>query len=265
MRKEFSVYRSPETSETAIDLTHRKDREQVLTFIRADLLSSLGSKISSAVVYGSTLNEDFGALSDFDILVSMNDTEPDNLIALRQIKTKYQQLGITIDFNVHSLTDLPSTRGEAFWHNNRGIYMQKEISLYGMTLIGENPFGVRDYSKRESALESVRVTNSLVYQARKFIINKEMGKSDRIQIIKFCIYASLYALAFDGIYPRTKAEAFLVFKDHYNTTTDIRFFHDLKMNHQDEITDTQVFEAYAFLQEVDNLVFNKYTLLTEDQ
>ena len=224
--------------------------------IKKELLFSLEKEIICAIAYGSTMCEDFYSESDFDVLLFLRNAELENLFKLREIKLKFADQNINVDFNVHSENDLPKLRKECFWHNNRALYFQKEITLYGLVLIGKNPFTENNNDANEFRKESVRVINSLLYQARKLFINRELTKKEKINLMKWCIYAVLYALSFKGILPKTKKEALQVFGKHYSIEIDPMLFLEAKVNNN--VTDDLVQKAYKFLSKLDIIVFEEY-------
>lgn len=65
----------------------------------------------------------------------------------------------------------PTFRGKLYWHNNRAIYFQKEIKLYWKTIIWEPHTTDYQYTKEEQIEEVIKVINSILYQARKLLVN----------------------------------------------------------------------------------------------
>lgn len=240
------------------------DRETIVNKIKDKLSSSFeNGEVVSVFVYGSTLSEDFCDISDFDFLVIFNDSNIENLEKLRSMKEFFALEGVQIDFNVHDKNDLPINRNEAFWHNNRGIYLRKEIELYGRTIIGENVLAISEIDEQLLQLEVVRVLNSLVYQARKYIINSSLERKHVVQILKWCIYAVQYSLAFKNVFPGSKTEAMKVFKEIFVTKTDPEKFLVLKVG-QGKISTGNISDAYEFLCEIDNLVLEEWKLKTNN-
>lgn len=239
------------------------DRNIIIDRIKIELLNSLGDVITSAVVYGSTLCEDFCTASDFDIILVLKEINSEIFLKLRLIKERFSFEGISVDFNMHSTLDLPENRQDAFWHNNRSFYFRKEISLYGKIIIGENVFPIDKLEIADLQLEATRVLNSLLYQTRKYLVNKDLDQKNRRQIMKWCIYAVQYALAYKNIYPETKTEALNTFTEEYETTSDPHKFLNLKTS-TEEIHMDQVMEAYEFLTQIDTIILinwkqnNKY-------
>jgi|GEM_PF-2056378 len=236
------------------------DKEKIITEIKHELVSKFqNGEILSAFVYGSTLGEDFCETSDFDILVIFNESNIENLEKLRFLKKMFSEKDILVDFNVHDKNDLPSNRMEAFWHNNRGIYLRREIELHGRTIIGENVLVIKDIDHTLLCLEVVRVLNSLVYQARKYIINQSLERKNIIQILKWCIYAVQYSLAYKNIFPTSKREAMRIFRETFNTTTNPEKFLDLKVR-GGEININNIKDAYHFLCEIDTIVLEDWKM-----
>lgn len=241
-------------------MTNCKRINNHLDEIKKILLEFLKKRIISATVYGSALNEDFCNKSDYDILLVVDKTDIKLLRILKLIKLKYKKRNIDIDFNIHNVDDIPSVRKKLFWHNNRGFYMQKEIELYGKQLIGPNLFKTKNISRKDIFIEAVKVINSLNYQARKLLINKELDQSNRILMMKWCIYGSLYALASRGIYPKTKRLAMEVFYDVFSPPINPEKFLHIKVARTTNITDEDVEVAYEFLTYLDKKIFDDYQL-----
>lgn len=116
------------------------EREANLDQIANELKKRLGENIISAIAYGSALCEDFMPLSDYDILLVLDDTGIDYLNIVRDVKHFFASRGVAVDINVHSMAEMPQYRGNAFWHNNRSHYMRLELDIYGKVLIGKNLF-----------------------------------------------------------------------------------------------------------------------------
>lgn len=246
--------------ETSVSCTNIGYRENAIKLIKKELLSNFNkNEILSAFIYGSTLCEDFCETSDFDILVIFYNASLNNLEKLKNIKEYFVKRNIQIDFNVHSEDDIPKNRMEAFWHNNRGLYFRKEIELYGRVIIGENTLLLSEYNKDLLQLEVVRVLNSLVYQSRKCLINKSIERKNLIQILKWCIYAAQYSLAYKDIFPSSKTEAMKIFKDVFNTKSDPQEFLNLKIS-SNIITYDHIQKAYDFLCEIDKIIINDWKL-----
>lgn len=78
--------------------------------IKNILSEKLKDNIISATVYGSTLCDDFCEVSDFDILIVFANSNIENLIILKEIKEDFSIYNISIDFNVHTINDMPDIR-----------------------------------------------------------------------------------------------------------------------------------------------------------
>lgn len=239
-------------------ITSIKDRRIILSNLKSLLIENLGENIISVTVYGSSLNEDFCMISDFDILVVLKEADMDSLKLLRKIKEKFGSDGIEIDFSIHDKKDLPEIRKKAFWHNNRSVYMKKELELYGEQLIGKYSFHFNELDQKNMLLESVRVTNSLAYQARSLLINKELNTKYRVLMMKWCLYSSLYALASRGIYPINKYTALEKVSEVFDTHIKGTEFLKLKLKKTDKISDKDLENAYRFLIHLDKCIFNDY-------
>lgn len=236
-----------------------KDRKRVLKKVRNILIGSLKRKIVCAIVYGSTLNNDFCKHSDFDILIVAKNPDVSFLKNLKEIKNYFlKNEKVKIDFNVHKDTDVPKIRKEVFWHNNRGIYVQKEFELYGKVLIGKNIFNSKNINVDKLLPEAVKVINSLNYQARKLLINSDWAFDKKLLLIKWCIYGSLYALASRGIFPSDRKSALKTFNNIFKPRINPLKFLNIKINKVDSITDQDIYEAYKFLNYLDAMIFKEY-------
>lgn len=235
-----------------------KYRRSVLVKIKNLLIVTFGDNISSAIVYGSTLNEDFCEYSDYDILVVVKNPDIVFLKKLKEIKNNFLKDDIVIDFNVHNIDDIPKKRKKLFWHNNRSLYVQKEFDLYGSLLIGKNPFSVNKIDNFQMLKEAIKVINSLNYQARKLIVNRDLNNEGKILMMKWCIYAALYALASKGVYPKNKNEALSIFNKYFNSPIKPKKFLYLKINGADKIQLNHIVEAYKFLSYLDKELFREY-------
>ncbi|MBI4154881.1 nucleotidyltransferase domain-containing protein [Candidatus Woesearchaeota archaeon] len=233
------------------------ERRKILKKIKLELNKIFGEEITCAFAYGSTLCEDFNPYSDFDILIFFKSNSFHKLNILRNIKERYSKSGINIDFNVHLLNESPKIRKRAFWHNNRAYYLQKEICLYGQHLLGENLFCEPSYLKEDSLLESVRVINSLLYQTRKMLINRVINKDEKIRLMKFCIYGTLYALASKEIYPKSKKDAMKIFNKNFSLKINPNKFLNFKRN-PNRIKQRDIRLAYKFLTSLDKAVYKNY-------
>jgi len=235
------------------------EREVIFGKIARELKDRLGENIISAIAYGSALCEDFVSVSDYDILIVLNDTSVEYLNIIRDIKIFFGEGGVSVDLNVHSTAEMPQYRANAFWHNNRSHFMRLELDIYGKILIGENLFRADKISISELQLEGVHVINSLVYQARKVLINRALDIEERNRMMKFCIYAVLYALAMHSRFPKTKTEAMKIFCDIYPNLQDPSLFLRTKITARGDISDEIVYNAYAFLLKLDQSVFEFYS------
>jgi predicted nucleotidyltransferase len=234
-------------------------RERNLEIIKVGLTKTFNGEIVSALVYGSTLLEDFNIGSDYDVLLTVKNPDMSFLKKLRELKESLMaQLCVVIDFNIQSEKETPNFRLNAFWHNNRSFIIQKEMALYGHALIGENPFSLSNVSQNDIELEAVRLANSFVYQTRKTILNKELSTGNKIEIIKFCLYSTYIALAFVGEFPEKRKGCFELFPKYFETSEKPSYFFELKRDSYDMITLEHIEKAYRFLAEVDAELFKRF-------
>lgn len=227
-----------------------------LIIIKEEILKTLGENISSAIAYGSTISEDFYDHSDYDILLFLKDGSLEYLNKIRELREKLMKQGIKIDFNVHTINEVPAERKECFWHNNRSLYFQKEITLYGLVLIGESPFLHNNFEKSELQKEGIRVVNSLLYQARKMLMNRELNQQEKINLMKWCIYSVLYALSSKGIITKTKTEALEIFQNYFSIDIEPIIF--LRAKQENNVPEELIQKAYKFLELLDKCLFEEY-------
>ncbi len=235
-----------------------EERENILLPIKIHLKKLLKENIVSAVVYGSSLSDDYCFLSDIDILIVLKIADNESLKILRKIKEKYDSSGFDLDFNVHTYNETPKRRKETFWHNNRSLYMQIELSMYGRQLIGKNSFENKNINLDDLRLEVVRVISSLTYQARKLLVNSDLNAKKRITMMKWCIYGVMYYLAFWKIYPETRKEASQTFHKMFPQKIDPSIFLEYKSEHTNDITMSGLSMAYNFLSELQLSITKEY-------
>jgi hypothetical protein len=130
--------------------------------------------------------------------------------------------------------------------------------LYGQQLIGQNLFKKKYINKDDLALEVVRVINSLNYQARKLLINKELNRENKNLMIKWCIYGVMYFLAFYDIYPKTRGEALKIFYIKFKPKLNPSIFLKIKVRGIDNMTIADIRKAYDFLQYLELLIMKNY-------
>lgn len=235
-----------------------EERESELLLLKNDLESYLGDNIVSVTAYGSSMSDDYCSLSDIDVLVILKTADNESLQRLREIRQRHETKGFEIDINVHASDETPDARGKTFWHNNRALYMQIELALYGRQLIGEKPFDGKEVRLDDLRLEIVRVTSSLAYQARKILINSELNVNKRITMMKWCIYGVMYSLAFWEIYPKTKREAMSIFQDRFNPRINPGVFLKQKTENLENILQSDMELAYDFLSELQSIMLGEY-------
>ena len=235
-----------------------EEKERNLNLIEQKLKRAYGRRLLSAITYGSTLGDDYCVYSDYDILLIFKDIKFDDLKKLRKIKDDLRKDGILVDFNLHTYSELPKNRKKSFWHNNRGVYIQKELALYGRVLFGENYFQDLILDPKEMLLEAVRVISSLNYQMRKMIINKTLNIENRIVVLKWCVYSVMYFLAANNIYPNGRAEALEIFDRKYHPPIKSRLFLDLKLQKPNKITNQDLELAFDFLSYMENSIYQIY-------
>jgi predicted nucleotidyltransferase len=229
-------------------------RYKNIRLIKEEFSQYYPGKIKSAIIYGSVLSKDFNLDSDYDILLIASNIDTKFINNVRVLKNHLQKkLGIRIDINLQSVDEMPKFRGRAFWHNNRGFLIQKEMLKYGYCIIGKNPFG-KSLNKNDIRLECVRLLDSYVYQTRKILINKRINYYNKMNIIKFCIYATYVSIAFIGRLPKTKETNFELFKRYFKGFGDPSKFLYIKKNLID-ISNNDINDAYKFLSGLDNELF----------
>lgn len=229
-------------------------RYENINHIKNELNLYYPEKIKTAIVYGSTLSKDFNSNSDYDILLIVSNPDIKFIKEVRTLKNRLQKkLGIRIDINMQDIQEMPEFRKHAFWHNNRGFLIQREMFKYGYCFIGNNPFG-GPLNQNDIKLECIRLLDSYVYQTRKIMINKGMSYNNKISIIKSCIYATYVSIAFIGKFPKTKETNFGLFIKYFKGFGNpVRFLH-IKRN-LSQISHNDIDDAYTFLSRLDNELF----------
>lgn len=238
-----------------------EEKKQNLEIIKRLLVDEFGSKLLSIIIYGSTLNDDYCKFSDYDCLIIFDDVDFAMLRKLRNIKLVLKnQYKISIDFNSHIKTDLPEIRKKVFWHNNRGIYVQKELAIYGEVIYGKKIFEDIAIDNRAMLEEAVKDISSLNYQARKLLSNKALNTSSKILLMKWCIYGVLYYLATYNCFPDGRREALRTFDQKFSPAIKSEQFLDVKTKHPDFITRKEAELAFDFLKYLDKLIFARYQM-----
>ena len=238
--------------------TYCMDKLCSLDQIKNRLTDVFGDNVLSAIVYGSTLGDDYCDFSDFDILLIFEKVEFKIFEQLRTIKKDFAEQNVYIDFNIHSLHELPKSRKEVFWHNNRGIYVQKELALYGKVLFGKKYFDDLELDHQNIMEEAVKVISSLNYQVRKTLTNKDLNTTNRVIMIKWCIYGVIYVLAAQNCFPSGRREALRVFNERFYPRINPEKFLDIKVGRPDKITMDDIEQAFEFLTYLDELIFRLY-------
>lgn len=238
----------------------KNKNNEVVSRIKNQILDICGKHLVSIYSYGSALTNHFSKSSDFDFLIILDEANIDLIKLLRNMIIDNRKNGIRIDVNIQTADEMPSIRGDAFWHNNRGIFIQPEINNYGKLLYGKNQFlkGFDNLKPEEMRLESVRVLNSLVYQARKCLLNRNLAAEERYIFMKHCIYASMYALAAKGIFLKNYSDILDEFHKQFPELPNPNKFANKKIGEISDITEEDVQKSYAFLKNVDVVVFEIY-------
>ena len=214
-----------------------------------------GNDILSICVYGSTLSEDFCDSSDIDmILVFDKELSLSSLGCLEKIKKEYQGMGYSLDLSPHTKKEMIGERKNLFWHNNRGVYIQKEMELYGQIVHGESFFDSTFYSRDDLKNECIKVIHSLKYNARKILLQEPLSFQQKKNIIKFCLYSVGYALAFMDIYPEKRALLFSKFDEIFNLNVKAVDLLQIKMNNYNIDDNEIIATAYDFLCEIENKI-----------
>jgi len=240
-----------------------EERLKVLENLKNDLLSNIKNELISLYVYGSTLNVDFCKYSDFDVLLVYRDEL--NFIELekiKELKEKYESGGIFVDIGVHTLKEMPIVRGKMFWHNNRGIFMQKEILMYGKLMYGVEHFGNFLFTLDELKDECVKVIHSLKYNQRKYISTHPRCFQTKKMAMKYALYAITYGLAYFSIFPKNKIDTYKEFDLKFNLSVKATDLLKIKMNNYEDDYDVILFKTYAFLNELDSYIFSDYNNTT---
>lgn len=239
-------------------------RMKNIFLIRRTLLDTFENSIYAAIVYGSTLNADFCEISDYDILLIFKTMCMETLKKIHSIKKQFENLGVRIDFNSHLISDLPNERGELYWHNNRSAFIQQELSMTGYPIIGSNPFTGYRADIKNMQVEAVRMLNSFAYQARKMIINKDLNIAEnRLFLVKWCIYGSLYLLAGKGLFYNSRREGLAQFVKEFESDIDPMCFLQMKIDRPDMISDEDIEMAYDYINYLDRCAISMFKHVAE--
>lgn len=234
------------------------DRIKILEQLKSTLLSEL-SGIVSIYVYGSALCKNFGSLSDFDIIIIFEkDINIDMLEYIKNLNEKYKDLGIKLDISIHNVNEMIGVRKKLFWHNNRAVFIQREVVLYGKLIYGKNLFDDTIFSEQELKSECVRVINSLKYNARKLIFSSMDENTLKRRLLKLSLSSTIYALAFYNILPENRDDIYNVFDECLNLKIKATELMLIKMNNYGEnLSCLEVkTKVYNFLSDLDLRVFN---------
>jgi hypothetical protein len=240
-------------------LMKRPNRLDDLQLIAAKFSDLFGKRLVSAFAYGSSLGDDLGSLSDYDFLLFVKRPTLADLDKLKRLRRQYYaRRKITLDINLHSATNTPELRQEAFWHHNRGYYFQIELQRFGKLLVGKDLFPFRSFPTIDLKLEAVRVINSLLYQTRKLLINATITRAERLLLLKWCLYAVLYSLAAKDVFPSSKSEATDCFEREYPALPSPRVFLSLKRANASGFSRSTLATIYSFLSALDAVVYDDY-------
>ena len=233
-------------------------RERIFNSIGLALKNEFKGNILSVAVYGSAARDDFDSKSDFDLLVVFRKASPRDIEKLRKIRLQFLKNKIILDFNIHVSSELPNIRKKAFWHHDRSFFMQKDLQMHNRQIIGKNLFSSISFAKKEIELEALRLINSALYQARGTLANEDVKYEQKIVIIKSCIYAVIYSLAFFDKYPATRKEAFDLFQPLFKTKINPVCFLNIKTKRTKKISASDLNKALEFLAELDKKVYKLY-------
>ena len=241
-----------------IKILKTEDKKRILNSIRLALKKEFNGNILNAAVYGSMARDDYDSKSDFDLLVVFRKISSKDIERLRKIRLRFLKNKIILDFNIHIFSELPQIRKKGFWHHNRSFFMQKELQMYNRQIIGKNLFDNVSFTKKEIELEALRLINSALYEARGILANENVKYEQKIRIIKSCIYATDYALAFFGKYQAKRKETFDLFHPLFKTKINPVYFFDIKTKRIKNISKSDLNKALDFLSELDEKVYAMY-------
>lgn len=232
----------------------------------AGILSSIGQvlkkefkdNILSVAVYGSMARDDFDSESDFDLFLVFRKVTSKDIKKLRKIRLRFLKNKIILDFNVHIYNELPQIRKKEFWHHDRSFFIQKELQTYDRQIIGDNLFTEVFFTKKEIELEALRLISAALYQTRGIMANENIKYAQKFRIIRFCIYSTIYALAFFNKYPATRKEAIDSFYPLFKTKINPVYFFNIKTQRTKNISMPDLYKALEFLSELDQKVYKLY-------
>lgn len=237
-----------------------EQRIKILNQLKNDLLNFFDD-IVSIYVYGSTLYKNFGSLSDIDLIVIFEkNLSVNNLESIKNLNEKYKNNGIKLDISIHTVDEMIGTRNKLFWHNNRAVFIQKEIAIYGKLIYGKNLFDDSVFSEDELKEECVKVINSLKYNARKLMISALEEDTLKRRLLKLSLSSTIYALAFYNILPEDRDDVCNVFDRYLNLDIKAEELLRLKMkNYGSELSSLEVKnKVLNFLNDLDLKIFNDF-------
>ncbi|MBU1252381.1 MAG: hypothetical protein KJ905_00430, partial [Nanoarchaeota archaeon] len=187
-----------------------------------------------------------------------------NLKKLAKLKVKLQdKYKIDLSLNIIKEKELPKFRKKAFFHKNRYALFLHEANKIDKVIFGDNPFHTTDLpSHNEIRLEAIRIINSWAYTIRKILVNKGSVDDAIKDALRFSIYSTQYANAFNGIYPLATSESVKRFEEdfkQFKPSKNIRQIFRWK-NKKDPIDDKDLVYRVCldFLEKLDEYLFKNY-------
>ncbi len=233
-------------------------RSRLFSGLGIALSGLFGPRLVSAIVYGSAVSDDFTKTSDIDCLIFLRDPTVEDLRALKSLRQQYRTRGVRLDINVHASTNTPSARPTAFWHHNRALFCEIDMQTVGKVVAGDDIFGHLVLNTHDLRLEAVRGINALLYETRKLLVNKRVTQTEKTSVIKWCLYAMIYALGAHNIFSASKKRGVLLFEREYPEIMSPKRFLTLKRLGAKGLTRADLCLAHDFLSKLDRTVYAEY-------
>lgn len=233
-------------------------RSQLFSDLGTAFFCLFGSRVLSAIVYGSAVSDDFTKASDVDCLVFLRNPTVHDLHALKNLRQQYRARSVKLDINVHAATNSPSARPNAFWHHNRSLFCEIDMQTAGKVVAGNNIFTHLLFDINDLRLEAVRGINALLYETRKLIVNKRFTQTEKTTVIKWCLYAVNYALGARKIFVGSKKKSVLLFEREYPEIMSPKLFFTFKRLQARGFTRAHLHLAHDFLSELDRIIYAEY-------
>lgn len=230
----------------------------------ADLFrKELGDRLVSVTVYGSQAQETSHSQSDIDYYLVLDQINMPVLEKIKSLREEYERdFGIDLSVNIIKEKETPKHRLNSFYHKNRKALFLHEANKNDIVLIGENPFETEDLpTYEEIRIEAVQMINSFAYTARKDLVNKNLETALK-DALRFSVYSTQYAHAFEGRYPLETLDAVRTFPEFFldfEHARDILKIHKAKTHQIEGFDKKEMYDlSLRFLEGLDEYIAKRY-------